>query len=85
MCFEMIKYGSEKLHTMYLKIINALISSSSTDDNWRDTLFTMIPKAGDVTQAINYTPNHDFVNVTQNLCSYDFFSINTIARLPSKQ
>ena len=54
--FEMIKYGSERLHTIYLTLINTLISSGSTDDSWRHTLFTMIPKAGDLTQASNYRP-----------------------------
>ena len=36
-CFEMIKYGSERLHTIYLTLINTLISSGSTDDSGRHT------------------------------------------------
>ena len=31
--FGMIKYGSERFHTIYLNLINALISSGSTDDS----------------------------------------------------
>ena len=54
--FEMVKYSNERLHTIYLTFINALISTSSTDDSWRHTLFTMIPKVGDLTQATNYRP-----------------------------
>ena len=80
--FEMIKYGSERLHTIYLTLINTLISSGS---NWRHTLFTLIPKACDLTQATNYIPIAILLRFYKHRCSYNLFSIATAARSPSNQ
>ena len=78
--FEMIKYGSERLHTIYLKLINDLISGGSTDDSWRHTLFTMISKASSLTQANHYRPTAILSLFDKNRCSYIFRMIATIAR-----
>ena len=53
---EMIKYGSGLLHTELLRLLNELIIQGSIPSCWRQTIFRMLPKTGDLTDAQNYRP-----------------------------
>ena len=53
---EFIKYGPEELHSKLLSIFNQMLQEGKTDDSWRTTLFRMLPKSGDLTEATNWRP-----------------------------
>ena len=53
---EFIKYGPEELHSKLLSIFNQMLQEGKTDDSWRMTLFRMLPKSGDLTEATNWRP-----------------------------
>ena len=55
-CLEMLKYGTPATLNIYLKLVNDLIIRGRMEDSWRKSLFMMIPKTGDLTQATNYRP-----------------------------
>ena len=37
--FEMVKFGGNRVHREYLRLVNELISNGKTDDAWRHSLF----------------------------------------------
>ena len=53
---EMIKYGSGLLHMELLRLLNEFIIDGSIPSCWRQTIFRMLPKTGDLTDAQNYRP-----------------------------
>lgn len=53
---EMIKHGSPKLHTVILDYFNRLLRGLDLDPSWHETVFNMLPKSGDLSDASNWRP-----------------------------
>ena len=53
---EEIKYGPEELHVEVLLLFNKMIESGTTEGSWRNIMFHMIAKSGDLSLTTNYRP-----------------------------
>ena len=53
---ELFKYGPPCLHACLVRIYNAILCTGQFDTSWRHTLFTMVPKSGDLQQTKNWRP-----------------------------
>ena len=53
---EMFKLGCTELHECLLDIYNSMLLEESLEPSWQHTLFKMLPKPGDSTQASNWRP-----------------------------
>ena len=53
---EMIKYGTSRLHCILLDLINDLIDKGTVDSHWKEIIFSMVPKQGDLTVPSNWRP-----------------------------
>ena len=53
---EMIKYGPDELHYCVISLFNQMLQGGKTEDLWRRTLFRMLPKSGDLSEATNWRP-----------------------------
>ena len=58
---EMIKYGTSRLHCILLSLINDLIDKGAVDSNWKEIIFSMVPKQGDLSLPRNWRPIAIFV------------------------
>ena len=52
----MFKFLATETLNIFLKLVNDLISRGHVDEIWRRSLFTIIPKSGDLTLPTNYKP-----------------------------
>ena len=48
---ELFKHGPPCLHSCLVRIYNDILCTGSFDSSWRHTLFTMVPKSGDLQQT----------------------------------
>ena len=53
---EMIKYGSDNLKRQILSFFNEFLHHDFIEQSWLHTLFTMIPKTGDLSVVQNWRP-----------------------------
>ena len=53
---ELFKYGPPCLHACLVRIENEILCTGRFDSSWRHTLFTMVPKSGDLQQTKNWRP-----------------------------
>lgn len=53
---EMIKHAGPRVHQVLLDMYNQILSSGCVPDNWHVTIFTMLPKNGDLSDASNWRP-----------------------------
>ena len=53
---ELFKYGPPRLHACLVSIYNEILCTGQFDSSWRHTLFTMVPKSGDLQQTKNWRP-----------------------------
>ena len=53
---EVFKHGSEGLLQALLGLFNSMLHSGEFDPAWKETLFIMLPKAGDLSMAGNWRP-----------------------------
>lgn len=69
---EMFKFGGEVLPKCLLKIFTSMLHSGNFPPIWRDTLFMMLPKAGD-----NARPNNWRLVAILNITYHDIFQTVT--------
>ena len=53
---DMIKHGTVELRECILEGFNNMLLSGSIEISWHHTLFTMLPKSGDLSNAVNWRP-----------------------------
>ena len=53
---ELFKYGPPCLHACLVRIYNEILCTGQFDTSWRHTLFTMVPKSGNLQQTKNWRP-----------------------------
>eukprot|EP00973_Karenia_brevis_P075831 10535475-Karenia_brevis.AAC.1 len=53
---EMIQFGSTLLHEIILIEFNTALHSGDFEQSWHTTLFTMLPKAGNLEEVGNWRP-----------------------------
>ena len=53
---ELFKYGPPCLHACLVRIYNEILCAGRFDSSWRHTLFTMVPKNGDLQHTKNWRP-----------------------------
>lgn len=53
---EYFIFGSDELHQRLVTIYNDMIQSGCLEESWRNTMFTMLPKSGDLQQPSNWRP-----------------------------
>ena len=53
---EMIKYGSQKLKNQILVFFNNFLNNHYVEQSWLHTLFSMIPKSGNLKEVHNWRP-----------------------------
>ena len=53
---EVFKFGSNELHEALLGIYNTMLRTGCLEPRWQHTLFSMLPKSGDLSQASNWRP-----------------------------
>ena len=53
---EMLLYGGEALHSCLLGYYNSMITTGEFDDSWKETLFVMLRKSGDLGDPANWRP-----------------------------
>ena len=53
---EMMQNATQSFHEKYLELINDMISAGSTNPSWRSSLFSLLPKSGEVTSPTNWRP-----------------------------
>ena len=53
---EMFKLGCKELHECLLEIYNRMLLEEALEPSWQHTLFKLLPKPGDSTQASNWRP-----------------------------
>ena len=53
---EMLKHASREYLQTLLGLYNDMLSTGQIDVAWRETIFSMLPKSGDLTQAKNWRP-----------------------------
>ena len=56
MMIEMIKHGSALLHQTIVNMYNEMILTDIFDNSWRETVFRMLPKSGDLSKPGNWRP-----------------------------
>ena len=53
---EMVKHAGKTFHETLLGMYNDIISSGVVPHDWHVTVFTMLPKSGDLKNASNWRP-----------------------------
>ena len=53
---EMIKFGGLALHEKLLECYNQILLTGTVPENWHLTIFTMLPKSGDLENVSNWRP-----------------------------
>ena len=53
---EMIKFGGPVLHEQILSCYNEILSTGTVPKDWHVTIFTMLPKSGDLQNVSNWRP-----------------------------
>ena len=53
---EVMKYGTSRLHCILLSLINDLIDKGAVDIHWKEIIFSMVPKQGDLSLPSNLRP-----------------------------
>ena len=53
---EMFKHASDDFLELLLTFLNDMLENKCVDPCWRTTLFSMLPKTGDLKQVQNLTP-----------------------------
>ena len=53
---EMVKHGSVRLHQELLHCFNGVLHTGVFEDEWQHTVFRMLPKDGDLSEATNWRP-----------------------------
>ena len=53
---KMLKYASREYLQTLFGLYNDMLSTGQIDVTWREAIFSMLPKSGDVTQAKNWRP-----------------------------
>ena len=53
---EMLLHGGDPLHSFLLGLYNTMIRTGAFDASWKETLFVMLPKAGDLGDPANWRP-----------------------------
>ena len=53
---EMVRFGSRELHKRILKEYNRMMSAGIFEESWYCTIFQMLPKSGDLSDALNWRP-----------------------------
>ena len=55
-CLEMITNGGDELHTCLVEVYNSMLQTGQMDPEWKETIFTLLPKKGDLTNPGNWRP-----------------------------
>ena len=55
-CLEMITNGGDELHTCLVEVYNSMLQNGQMDPEWKETIFTLLPKKGDLTNPGNWRP-----------------------------
>ena len=53
---DMIKHGTEELRQCILEVFNNMLLSGSIEISWHHSVFSMLPKSGDLLNAANWRP-----------------------------
>ena len=53
---EMVKHGGPILHQKLLVYFNEILSTGRVPENWHITIFTMLPKSGNLEYVSNWRP-----------------------------